>query len=86
MMILSKIKYKNQVTIPAQIAKLLGLKQNDAVSFAVKNGQIVIIPLHIESRYTPEEIKAIDKVVAQEKKRAKIYKAGDDFEKAVEAL
>ena len=85
-MILSKIKYKNQVTIPAQIAKLLGLKQNDAVSFAVKNGQIVIIPLHVEPRYTPEEIKAIDKLVAREKKQAKIYKAGDDFEKAIQAL
>ncbi len=85
-MILSKIKYKNQITIPAQIAKLLKLKQNDVVSFVIKKGQIVIIPVHVEPRYTVEEIKAIDKLVTQEKRKAKVYKVGNDFEKAIEEL
>lgn len=39
-----------------------------------------------DKRGMSEEIKAIDKLVAQEKKKAKIYKAGDDFKKAIEAL
>lgn len=85
-MLLGKVKYKNQITIPSTIAKLFGIKQNDVVSFAVKKGQILIIPVHVEPRYTPEEIKAIDDIVAQEKKKAKIYRAGDEFEKTIQAL
>ena len=85
-MILGKVKYKNQVTIPSAIAKLLGLKPNDVLSFNVKRGQIVIVPVHVEPRYTPEEVRAIDDIVAHEKKKAKIYPAGDEFQKAIDSL
>jgi len=85
-MILGKIKHKNQVTIPSAIVKLLGLKHDDVLSFVVQKGQIVIIPVQVEPRYTPEEIKAIDDMVAQEKKKAKTYQVGDEFEKAIHAL
>jgi bifunctional DNA-binding transcriptional regulator/antitoxin component of YhaV-PrlF toxin-antitoxin module len=83
---LGKIKYKNQLTIPSAITKILGLKQNDVVSFSIKKGQIVIVPVQVEPRYTPDEIKAIDEIVAQEKNKAKIYRPGDDFQKAIDKL
>ena len=85
-MILGKVKYKNQITIPSRIAKLLGLKLNDVVSFDIKNGQIVVVPVQIEPRYTPEELQAIDDMVAREKGKAKAYRSGSDFEKAIEDL
>lgn len=85
-MILGKVKHKNQVTIPNPIAKLLGIKQNDVVSFAVKKGQIVIIPVQVEPRYTPQELKAIDELVVREGGKAKSYQVGDEFKKAIDGL
>ena len=85
-MILGKIKHKNQVTIPSVVVKLLGLRENDVVSFVVRKGQVVMIPVQVEPRYTPEEIKAIDDIVDREKKKAKTYRVGNEFEKAIESL
>jgi AbrB family looped-hinge helix DNA binding protein len=85
-MILSKIKLKNQITIPAEIVKLLGLKQNDLVSFEMKKGQIILIPVQVEPKYTPEELAAIDQIVAREKDKGKAYKAGREFQKAIDEL
>jgi len=85
-MILGKLKYKNQVTLPSKIVKLLGLKQDDAISFAIRNGQIIIIPVQVEPRYTPQELQAIDKIVSDEKKKAKTFQVGKGFERAIEDL
>ena len=64
------------------------LKQNlnSAAVPDIKNGQIIIIPVQVEPRYTPQELQAIDKIVADEKNEAKAFQVGKDFERAIEDL
>ena len=44
---ITKIKNKNQVTIPADIVKKLNLKINDQLQLEVINGRIVITPVEV---------------------------------------
>ncbi|HPW40791.1 MAG TPA: AbrB/MazE/SpoVT family DNA-binding domain-containing protein [Bacillota bacterium] len=44
---ITKIKNKNQVTIPADIVKKLKLKINDQLQLEVINGRIVITPVEV---------------------------------------
>ncbi|HPL98780.1 MAG TPA: AbrB/MazE/SpoVT family DNA-binding domain-containing protein [Bacillota bacterium] len=44
---ITRIKNKNQVTIPADIVKKLKLKINDQLQLEVINGRIVITPVEV---------------------------------------
>ena len=44
---ITRIKNKNQVTIPADIVKKLNLKINDQLQLEVINGRIVITPVEV---------------------------------------
>ena len=44
---ITKIKNKNQVTIPADIVKKLKLKINDQLQLEVVNGRIVMTPVEV---------------------------------------
>lgn len=44
---ITKIKNKNQVTIPADIVKKLKLKINDQLQLEVINGRIVMTPVEV---------------------------------------
>ena len=78
-MTITKLKAKNQVTIPSMIMKRLRLKPNELFAVDVEGNYIKLIPVKVEPRYTAEELRAIDKIVAQEKSRGKPVKAGKDF-------
>jgi AbrB family looped-hinge helix DNA binding protein len=49
----SSVSPKGQVTIPAEIRQMLGVKPKDMVAFKVENGQVRITP----ARYTLESIR-----------------------------
>jgi AbrB family looped-hinge helix DNA binding protein len=49
---LSSVSPKGQVTLPAEIRKLLGVKPKDKVAFQVEGGQVTITPV----RYTLESV------------------------------
>ena len=78
-MTITKLKAKNQLTIPSVIMKRLRLKPNELFAVDVEANFIKLIPVKVEPKYTAEELKAIDKIVAQEKGKGKIIKAGKDF-------
>jgi AbrB family looped-hinge helix DNA binding protein len=80
-MTITKLKAKNQVTIPSIIMKRLRLKPNELFAVDVEGNYIKLIPVKVEPKYTPEELKAIDKIVAQEKDKGKVVKAGKEFSK-----
>lgn len=51
--IISTISSKGQVTIPAQVRRMLGLKQGDKIAFSVQGDQVRLLPasLTLESAY-----------------------------------
>lgn len=78
-MTITKLKAKNQLTIPNEIVKRMHLKPNELFSVAVEGNFIKLTPVEVEPRYSPEELKAIDQIVEQEKDKTKTVKAGKEF-------
>ena len=78
-MTITKLKTKNQLTIPSAVVKRLHLKPNELFAVDVERNYIKLIPVKVEPRYTSEELKAIDRVVAKEKSKAKAVKPGEEF-------
>lgn len=82
-MTITRLKTKNQITIPKEIAKRLNLKVDELLSVEVENNYIKLIPVEVEPRYTEEEIKAIDHIVDKEKARTKLIKPGRQFSRYI---
>jgi len=78
-MTITKLKAKNQVTLPAVIVKRLHLKNDELFAIDVEKNYIKLIPVRVEPRYTAEELAGIDRVVAKEKGKAKVLKPGKEF-------
>lgn len=81
-----KLKAKNQLTIPNRIVKRLHLKLNELFSVDVQGNFIKLTPVQMEPRYTADELAAIDKIVAKEKPKGKVLKAGAEFSDYVKKL
>ena len=78
-MLTAKLKVKNQLTIPKEIVECLHLKQNDLFSVDTQDSYIRLIPVDLEPRYTPEELRAIDRLVEKERVGAKKMRPGKQF-------
>ena len=78
-MTITKLKAKNQITIPNAIVKRLHLKLDELFAVDVESNFIKLIPVKVEPRYTAEELKAIDHIVEKEKAKAKVLKPGKEF-------
>ena len=75
-MTITKLKAKNQITIPSAIVKRLHLKLDELFAVDVEGNFIKLIPVKVEPRYTAKELKATDHIVESEKGKAKILKPG----------
>ena len=78
-MTLTRLKAKNQLTIPSEIVKELRLRANELFAVDVEANCIKLTPVEVEPRYAPEELEAIDRIVEREKRHAKPRKAGKEF-------
>jgi len=78
-MTITKLKAKNQVTIPSSIMKRLRLKPNELFAVEIEGNFIKFIPVKVEPKYTADELKAIDTIVEKEKSAGKKLKAGREF-------
>ena len=85
-MTITKLKAKNQLTIPATVIKRLGLKPNELFAIDVEKNYIKLIPVTVEPRYTAQELEAIDRIIEKEKKEAKILKPGKNFSRYLKKL
>lgn len=70
-MTITKLKAKNQITIPSAIVRRLHLKLDELFAVDVEGNFIKLIPVKVEPRYTAQELKAIDRIVENEKGKAK---------------
>jgi len=82
-MTIAKLKAKNQITIPSAIVKRLHLKLDELFAVEVEGNFIKLIPVKVEPRYTAEELKAIDRIVENEKGKAKVLKPGKEFSRYI---
>ena len=78
-MTITRLKAKNQLTIPNSVMKRLGLKPHELFAVDVEKGCIKLVPVTVEPRYTPEELEALDRIVEREKPHAKVFKPGKEF-------
>lgn len=85
-MTITKLKAKNQITLPSAIVKRLRLKPEELFAVDIEGNYIKLIPVQVEPRYTAEELKAIDRIVEKEKGKAKSYKAGKEFSAYIKKL
>ena len=82
-MTITKLKAKNQLTIPRAIMKRLGLKPHELFAIDVEKNYIKLVPVTVEPRYTDQELQAIDQIVERQKKSAKTVKSGPEFSKYI---
>ena len=85
-MTITKLKQKNQVTIPQEIVKRLRLKEQELFIVGVEGNYIKLTPVKIEPRYAAQELKALDHIVEKEKGKAKVLKAGDEFSSYIKKI
>lgn len=85
-MTITRLKTKNQVTLPVAVIKRLGLKPNELFAIDVEKNYIKLTPVALEPRYTPEELRAVDRIVEKEKGKARTVKAGKDFSSQIRHL
>lgn len=70
-MTITKLKTKNQLTIPSGIVKRMHLKADELFAVDIEDNYIKLTPVEIEPRYTAEELEAIDRIVESEKGKTK---------------
>ncbi len=74
-----KLKTKNQVTIPADIVKLMHLRNEELFSVEIEDNYIKLVPVDVQPRYTKKELMKINKLVEKEKSKSKTMKSGAEF-------
>lgn len=85
-MTITKLKAKNQITLPNAIVKRLHLKPQELFAVDIEDNYIKLIPVEVEPRYTAEELKAIDRIVEKEKNKGRVFKAGKEFSSYIKEL
>jgi len=85
-MTITKLKTKNQLTIPSTVVKRLHLEPNELFTVDVELNYIKLTPVKVEPYYTVEELQAIDRVVAKEKIKTQAVKPGEEFSRAIKKI
>ena len=85
-MTITKLKAKNQLTIPVAVIKRLGLKTNELFAVDIEKNYIKLTPVTMEPRYTSQELQAIDRIVEKEKGKGKTLKVGKEFSQHLKKL
>ena len=83
--IVTSLTQRGQVTVPAEVRRLLGLKPRDKVAFAVDNEEVRLVPVtftlesafgSVTPRNRPEDFKALSRVAREERAKSKTRQHG----------
>lgn len=85
-MTITKLKDKNQITIPKAIAKRMNLKKDELFCVEIEKNYIKLIPVEVEPRYTIEELNAVDHIVEKERSKSKVIKPGKEFSSFIKKI
>lgn len=78
-MTITRLKEKNQITLPKAIVERLHLKKNELFEVGIEKNYIILIPVEVKPKYTAKELERIAKLVKQGKKKARSVKPGSEF-------
>jgi len=82
-MTITKLKTKNQLTIPQEIVSKLHMKINELFTVEIKDNYIKLTPVDIEPKYTASEIAAMNQLAESQKGKGKLFKPGKEFTKYI---
>jgi len=85
-MTITKLKAKNQITLPSAIVKRLRLKPEELFAVDIQDNFIKLIPVEVEPRYTADELRAIKRLVEKEKKHGKVFNTEKEFSAYIKKL
>lgn len=85
-MTITRLKAKNQLTIPVEIIKRLHLRPHEFFLVNVEGNYIKLTPVDVEPRYTEEDISVMDTIVEKEKGKAKVVNAGKEFSSYIKKI
>lgn len=85
-MTITKLKTKNQLTIPQKIVERLHLRLNELFAVDVEGNYIKLTPVKLEPRYSVQELNTIERIVEQEKGKAKTFKPGRKFSSYIKKI
>lgn len=77
--IVASVTKRGQVTVPAEVRRLLGLKSRDKVVFAIDDDQVRLVPAtftlesafgSVTPRNRPEDFKALSRAAREERARS----------------
>jgi len=83
---ITRLKAKNQVTIPKEIVKKLHINTDELLSVEIENNFIKLVPVEVQPRWTPEELKALDRIVEKEKGKGVRVKPGKEFSTYIDKI
>ena len=64
-----KINARNDIRLPAEVLRRLNLGNHRIVKAEVKGNTLVIVPVDLKPRYSQEELDALDRLHADQKKK-----------------
>lgn len=83
--IVATLTERSQVTIPAEVRRVLGLKPRDKVAFAIDDGEVRLLPTQftlesaygsVEPRQRPEDFKELSRQAKEERAARKFGAVG----------
>jgi bifunctional DNA-binding transcriptional regulator/antitoxin component of YhaV-PrlF toxin-antitoxin module len=78
-MTVTRLKTKNQITIPQSLVKRLHLKKGELFAIDIEDNYLRLMPVEIAPKYSAKDLKKIDRIVKKEKGKAKSLKSGKEF-------
>ena len=73
MMVTLKVNARNDVHLPAELLRRLNLGAERVVKAELKGHTLVLVPVDLEPRYSPEELEGLDRLHEDEKKKGWTY-------------
>ena len=64
-----KLNARNDVHLPAEVLRSLNLGDDKVLRAMVKGNTLVLVPVDLEPRYSHQELDALNKLHADEKKK-----------------
>ena len=80
-----RVNARNDIHLPAEILRQLNLGKDKIVRGEIRGNVLVLVPVDLEPRYSPEELEGLDRIHAEEKKKGWIHlKTPKDIDRLVQ--
>ncbi len=64
-----RVNARNDLHLPADLLRRLNLGEARIVKAQIKENALILVPVDLEPRYTPEELAGLDRLHEDEKKK-----------------